>query len=191
MGLDAGLFLGGLNSSFWQIATNDWYAAHKPFSIINRNIGGNPGDKAFWQRSFAHHDPYETRRFWSSFTDVCTAYTVLRNAEKAVQNFHSVQSGFRIPFHVLFKTNSSQAASFLVCVLHVPQKMLCSCCSWGFFLFFIFTKYINRGLFRFILGVPLPHESFLLLSFSLICFHDCLFSFPIHTPVHANTAGSP
>lgn len=23
MGLDAGLFLGGLNSSFWQIATND------------------------------------------------------------------------------------------------------------------------------------------------------------------------
>lgn len=131
---------GGTPQPSWPVVVSDWYGAHKPFSIVSGNVAGTPGDKAFWQGPFAHHDPYGTQRLWSSFTDVCTAYAVLRNAGKVVQDFHSrVYSWLRIPFHVPFKTHYSPAASFPLCILYVPQKMLSyNCCSWDSWFTWIF-----------------------------------------------------
>lgn len=69
-----------------------------------------PGDKTCWQGPFAHHDPSGTRRLWSGFPDVCTAYAVLGNAGEVAQCF---QSPSRAP-----------SGSLPVCVVkHAPLKL--------------------------------------------------------------------
>lgn len=69
-----------------------------------------PGDKTCWQGPFVHHDPSGTRRLWSSFTDVCTAYAVLGNAGEVALHFQS--------------PSRAQSGSLPVCILkHAPLKL--------------------------------------------------------------------